>query len=174
MTGRVRGIDHVGVTVPDIDAATAFFVDALDAFVLYDTLPADAGPDAGPTVERRLGLPAGTRKLRTRMLALADGPGVELFEFDGPEQRPPARPCDLGLQHLALYVDDLAAAVGRVRSAGGEELAAPARLPGPESGPHNEFVYCRTPWGMTIELLHYPSPQLYEQATVARRWRPKP
>lgn len=170
----VRGIDHVGVTVPDIDAATAFLVEAFDAVVLYDTLPAGAEPKAGPAVERRLGVPAGTQERRIRMLRLGESPGIELFEFSGPEQRPAARPCDLGLQHLALYVEDPQAVADRVQRAGGEQLAPVGPLPGPESGPGNEFVYCRAPWGMTIELLRYPSPQQYEQTTGIRRWRPQP
>lgn len=39
----IRGIDHVGVTVPSIEQATEFFVRALGAQVLYDTLPREDG-----------------------------------------------------------------------------------------------------------------------------------
>lgn len=167
-----RGIDHVGITVPDIDAATAFFVDVFDAVVLYDSLPAGAQPNAGRELERRMGVPGGTQERRIRMLRLGNGPGVELFEFTGPEQQAPARPCDFGLQHLALYVDDPAAMADRVRRAGGEQFGGVSPLPGPESGEGNEFVYCRAPWGTTLELLCYPTAQPYEESTVARRWRP--
>lgn len=168
----VRGIDHIGVTVPDIEAATDFFVRALGAEVLYDTLPREEGPRSGPDTTARLGVPAGTEQLAMRMLRLGNGPGVELFEFGGPRQRDPALPCDLGWQHLALYVDDLAAATGAVRAAGGTVLAEPHDLPGPEAGPRNRFAYCRTPWGSTLELLTYPDPMPYEERTRLRRWRP--
>ena len=40
----IRGIDHAGMTVPDIDAATRFFQDAFGAVTLYDVLPED-GPE---------------------------------------------------------------------------------------------------------------------------------
>ncbi|WP_030671108.1 VOC family protein [Streptomyces rimosus] len=168
----IRGIDHVGVTVPDIDAATAFFTAALGAEVLYDTLRREDGPNAGEEVERRLGVPEGTAQAAVRMLALPNGPGIELFEFTGPRQRPPAVPCDLGWQHLACYAGDLDAAVARAEAAGAVPLGPPRPLPGPEEGWRNRFAYLRTPWGSTLELLTYPDAQPYERTTRRRRWRP--
>ncbi|MFF8281665.1 VOC family protein [Streptomyces albus] len=168
----VRGIDHVGVTVPDIEAATEFFSHTLGAQTLYDTLPREAGPRSGAETERRLGVPPGTEQLAVRMLRLPHGPGLELFEFRGTGRRDAARPHDVGWQHLACYTEDLSAACAAVREAGGTVLGEPQSLPGPEAGPRNRFVYCRTPWGSTLELLAYPDPQPYEGATSLRRWRP--
>jgi catechol 2,3-dioxygenase-like lactoylglutathione lyase family enzyme len=37
MRAPVHGIDHVGITVPDIEAATRFFEAAFDAQVIYDS-----------------------------------------------------------------------------------------------------------------------------------------
>jgi hypothetical protein len=48
------------------------------------------------------------------------------------------------------------------------------RCPVRSAGSGNEFVYCRAPWGMTIELLRYPSPQPYQQTTATLRWQPRP
>jgi catechol 2,3-dioxygenase-like lactoylglutathione lyase family enzyme len=168
----VRGIDHIGVTVPDIDAATAFFVRALGAEVLYDTLRAEDGPRGGAALEHRLGVPEGSEQQAIRMLGLPCGPGLELFEFDGPRQRAPALPCDLGWQHLAVYVDDMDRAFTCIEEAGGSVLSAPGPLPGPEAGPRNRMSYARTPWGSTLELITYPDPQPYEEHTARRRWRP--
>jgi hypothetical protein len=36
----------------------------------------------------------------------------------------------------------------------------------------NRFIYARTPKGMTIELISYPSPMGYQQHSDARRWTP--
>lgn len=170
----VRGVDHIGVTVPDIESATAFFGQALGAKVLYDTLSAAEGPKTGREMTRHLGVPEGTQQVAIRMLRLPDGPGLELFEFSGPRQHPAVLPCDLGWQHLAFYVDDLDEAMEKVRRAGGVVQGQPQPLPGPESGSRNRFVYCRTPWNSTLELLSYPDPQPYEQHSPARRWRPTP
>ncbi|MBQ0862706.1 VOC family protein [Streptomyces smyrnaeus] len=167
-----RGIDHVGVTVPDIEKATDFFARTLGAERLYDTLPRAEGPKGGQETTRRLGVPPGTAQVAMRMLRLPHGPGLELFEFHGPRQREAAVPSDLGWQHLACYVEDLPAACEAVREAGGSLLDEPHDLPGPEAGPRNRFVYCRTPWGSTLELLTYPDPMPYEHHTPLRRWRP--
>ncbi|MDK0519232.1 VOC family protein [Streptomyces sp. ML-6] len=171
----VRGIDHIGVTVPDVETATLFLVRALGAEVLYDTLRRHDGPKGGPEVERRLGVPAGTLQLAVRMLALpCDGPCIELFEFQGPRREPPVLPCDFGWQHLALYADDLDAAVRDCVAAGAVLLAEPQPLPGPEAGERNRFAYLRTPWGSTLELLTYPDPQPWERTATRRRVRPAP
>lgn len=42
-----RGIQHIGVTAPDLDAATRFIVDRLGAGVVYDGLTADDEPRRG-------------------------------------------------------------------------------------------------------------------------------
>ncbi|MEU2129697.1 VOC family protein [Streptomyces sp. NPDC018352] len=169
----VRGIDHIGVTVPDLETATLFLARAFGAEVLYDTLRRQDGPNGGPEVERRLGVPAGTQQLAIRMLALpGGGPGIELCEFEGPRREPPARPCDFGWQHVALYADDLDAAVRDCVAAGASLLAGPQPLPGPEAGEHNRFAYLRTPWGSTLQLLTYPDPQPWERTATRRSGRP--
>ena len=127
----VRGIDHVGVTVPDVEAATDFLVAAFDAEVLYDTLPADEPPKGGPVTTDRLGVPGTAREVRIRMLALPGGPGIELFAFDHVDQDRPAVPSDLGWQHLALYVDDLGATLERVPPQGPPPSGNRGRCPGP-------------------------------------------
>ena len=40
MPSSVRGIDHIGITVPDIEKATLFFERAFDAQVLYHSVDA--------------------------------------------------------------------------------------------------------------------------------------
>jgi catechol 2,3-dioxygenase-like lactoylglutathione lyase family enzyme len=108
-----------------------------------------------------------------RMLCFPDGPSVELFEFDAPDQRSAVIPSDLGLQHLALYADDIEATCALVVAAGGEVLGDPAPIELPlEAGPGNKWCYTRTPWGMTIELITFPGPMGYEATTALRRWKP--
>jgi catechol 2,3-dioxygenase-like lactoylglutathione lyase family enzyme len=167
-----RGIEHIGVTVPNVEEATQYFADAFGAELLYDTHPRGSEPYRGRELEELVGVPAGSEVTTFRMLRLPDGPNIELFEYVTPDQREPICPADLGLQHVAFYVDDIEAACERVRRAGGHVLVGPRDLPGPESGAGNQWCYTRAPWGMTIELVTFPSPQAYEGETEARRWRP--
>ncbi len=164
----LRGVDHVGITVPDIEQATAFFVDVLGCELLYEREP--PGDDSP---RDRLGVPAGSRIQVVRFLRCAEGANVELFEFYSPDQREDfPRPSDFGIQHVAFYVDDLDAATEHLRRHGASVLSGPNPLPGPEAGEGNRFIYARTPWGMTLELISYPTPMAYQQRSDARRWTP--
>jgi catechol 2,3-dioxygenase-like lactoylglutathione lyase family enzyme len=164
------GVDHLGITVPNMEQATAFFVNVLGCALLYEREP--PGDDSP---RDRLGVPAGSRIQAVCFLRCANGANIELFEFSSPDQREEfPRPSDVGIQHLALYVDDLDAAVERLRRHGVELMAGPNPLPGPEAGKGNRFIYARTPWGLTVELISYPAPMAYEQHSDARRWRPMP
>jgi catechol 2,3-dioxygenase-like lactoylglutathione lyase family enzyme len=172
MTPPVRGIDHVGITVPNLDDASRFLEEALGAKPIYDDVKRGQPPMTGATVERQLDLAAGTSVVAMRMMRMANGPGIELFEMQSSHQQTPARPSDLGLQHFAVYVDDIDAALKRFVAAGGEFVAAPAPTVGVEAGRGNAYCYAKTPWGTIIELITYPSPAAYEKETPVRRWTP--
>ena len=149
----LRGVDHIGITVPDIEQATAFFVDVLGCELLYEREP--PGDDSP---RERLGVPAGSRIQAVSFLRCANGANIELFEFYSPDQREEfPRPSDVGIQHLAVYVDDLDAAVEHLRRHGVNLMSGPNPLPGPEAGEGNRFIYARTPWGLTVELISYPA-----------------
>jgi catechol 2,3-dioxygenase-like lactoylglutathione lyase family enzyme len=167
----IRGIEHIGITVPDIEAASEFLQAAFGAEVMYDI---HASGD-GSSDQAQLGVRAGVKWVSSRMMRLGSGPNVELFEFADDDQRPPATASDLGIQHLALYVDDIDAARQRVIDAGGTSLTGPFVLGGPEGGDgeDNKWIYTLTPWGSIVELITLPLPQAYEDLTPLRRWRPE-
>lgn len=167
---NARAIEHVGITVPDIEDATRFFTEAFGAQVLYDMLDQPMG---GPAVEAGLGVPQGAVIQVIRMLRLGNGPNLELFSYTGVAQAQPVVPSDFGIQHICIYVDDIDAAALQLEKAGGTLLSQPGELPGGDAGEGNRYVYTRTPWGSTIELVTYPSQQAYESHTRLRRWRPQ-
>ncbi|WP_432565618.1 VOC family protein [Kineococcus sp. SYSU DK003] len=169
----IHGIDHIGITVPDIEEATRFFQSAFDAELLYESKALSEEPEEGAETEQTLHLLPGTKIRAVRMMRLRYGPGVELFQMEAAEHGAPARPSDYGLQHFGIYVDDLEAAISQVEAAGGTMFTRPQALMfDPEAGPGNDFCYGKTPWGSVIELLTYPSPMPYEKNTPLRRWRP--
>jgi catechol 2,3-dioxygenase-like lactoylglutathione lyase family enzyme len=166
---NIRAVEHIGLTVPDLERATTFFAEAFGAQMIYDMIDA---PLSGPGIEQGLGVPEGAVIEAIRMLRLGNGPNLELFTYSGVTQRDPVVPSDYGLQHFCVYVDDIDAAAARLEKAGGTLLSAPSELPGGDAGPGNRYVYTRTPWGSTVELVTYPSAQAYEEGTQLRRWRP--
>ncbi|MCA0993448.1 VOC family protein [Guptibacillus hwajinpoensis] len=167
-----RGIDHIGITVPNIEEATAFFKEAFDAKVCYDVQRPEHEPMEGKDVEKQLGLPAGKSIIHMRLLRIGEGPTLELFQLGSPADNHPARISDLGIQHFALYVDDLKAASNRFEAAGGSLLSEPHPLAGVEDGPHNGGVYGLTPWGTLLEFITYPDGIDYPEGSEAERWTP--
>lgn len=169
---RTRGIDHIGLTVPDIAIAERFIIDGLGGEFIYEMLGAHQPPLGGAEVERAIGLPAGAQVDVIRMYRVGTGPGIELFHYTATGQRDAPRASDFGWQHLAFYVDDLDAAIDRAVSAGGELLAPPWNMIGNEGGAGNRFCLMRSPFDALIELITYPSIQPYEEETALRRWKP--
>ena len=168
-----RGIQHIGVTVPGLEAATRFFVEGLGAKVAYDGLSPDDEPRQGDEVERQLGLPRGAAIHRQRMFVIGEGPGLEVFEISG-EQRPAAGLADFGLNHISFYCDDIEGSLRRLVAAGGEALSEVHGNSRYEDSEGNGSVYVKAPWGMLIELQTIPGGHYYPDDSEAEVWMPKP
>ncbi len=166
-----RGINHIGITVPDIDAATTFLSDGLGARVAYDGLTTDDEPRGGHETETQLGLPSGATIRRQRMVVIGTGPSLELFEIDGP-QEPAVGLVGLGLTHISFYVDDIEGVRARLIDAGGEALSEVHGNSRYEDSPGNGSVYVRAPWGTLIELQTIPEGYYYPADSEAEVWTP--
>lgn len=158
----MRGIDHIGITVPDLDEAEHFLVDVLGAQHIY-TLGAKQADDDWMTVH--LGVDARTVIREIRFYRLGSGSNIETFLYepggaDHP-QRPQPHNSDIGGHHLAIYVDDMDAAIAHLRGHGIEPMGQPTASAGPASG--QRWEYFLSPWGMQFELVSYPGGKAYEQ-----------
>ncbi|WP_180228403.1 VOC family protein [Priestia megaterium] len=168
-----RGIDHVGVTVPDIEKATIFFKKAFGAKIAYDNKKVEDKPLAGPDVEKTLGVKKGTKVTHMRILSFENSASIELFKFVDTDQRQPSIASDYGVHHFAFYVDNINVAADRFLEAGGELLNDPGELLGDVEDGTGYFVYGRAPWGMLIELISYAPNELdYPEESEAKRFVP--
>jgi catechol 2,3-dioxygenase-like lactoylglutathione lyase family enzyme len=110
---HIRRLDHVGITVTDLDTASAFFVQ-LGLEVEGRTFL------EGDFLDTVVGIP----NARTEMIVLRapdGGAGVELGTFIRPEHQPgsPAATfTELGLRSVAFEVEDLEAIVERLANDG--------------------------------------------------------
>jgi catechol 2,3-dioxygenase-like lactoylglutathione lyase family enzyme len=112
MTG-LRRLDHVGITVADLDVASAFFV-ALGLEVEGRTFL------EGDFLDAVIGIP-GARTEIVLLRAPGGGAGVELARFVRPGTQPgsPGAPAtELGLRSVAFEVDDLHGIVERLAEDG--------------------------------------------------------
>ncbi|MEJ5914968.1 EthD family reductase [Pseudokineococcus sp. 1T1Z-3] len=167
-----RGINHVGLTVPDLEAATTFLASAFGAKVAYDGLTAQEPPREGAETERQLGLPSGARIRAQRMLQIGTGPSLEMFEVETPERQDAAGLADLGWQHVALFVDDLEATLARAVAAGATALSEPHPNSRHEDTEGNASVYVRPPWGGLLELQQLPAGHWYGEDSESTVWTP--
>ena len=143
----VEGLDHVGLSCADLDAAIEFFSGVLGIAVRSE----------GDLNGGRAGAAVGHPELRGRYADLDLGAGrtLELFEIHEPHGEPlcpdPLRP---GGGHLALRVDDIDAVLERVNAAG-YESASPAAIDLEEPGFWHgaRVVYVTGPDGIVIEFI---------------------
>lgn len=170
--GTIRGIEHIGITVPDHDAAVRFFRDALGALPLFSLVRRGDTPMGAETVGARSGLPRGTAIVAVTMLRLRNGANLEVFEIDRPTGTGASGIADHGISHFSLTVDDVDAATSRFETAGGTLLEGPYDLTGQEEGPGNRGRFGLTPWGLLIEFETFQVPGRIDGDADIRRWLP--
>ena len=138
----VRRLEHIGIVVDDIEAATAFFV------ALGLELEGEVSVE-GRTVDRINGL-EGVRA-DIAMLRTPDGNGcVELARYRSPAYEGDAGPAPAnapGIRHILFAVDDIEASLASLRAHGGE-------LVGELENYENLYLLCyvRGPAGIIVEL----------------------
>lgn len=159
----LRRLDHIGFTVPDLDAAGAFLVDVLGCEYLYSLGPFAADDD---WMAEHLHVHPRAVVRENRFYRCGDQAVFEVFDYQAPDQRTGLpRNSDLGGHHVALYVDDIDAAVTYLRGQGVTVLGDPTPSKGPAEG--NRWVYFLSPWGMQFELVSYPGGKAFDRAREA-------
>jgi glyoxylase I family protein len=173
MTNRglpgLLGVEHIGLTVPDVEAASRFFVDVLGAEVVFEIGPFVAEDD---WMQKHLGVHPRAVIRKLRMLRMASGPSLELFQYEAPDQAQ-ARPknSDAGGHHIAFYVTDMDAAVVHLKQHGVTVFGEPTTMTdGASAG--LAWVYFLSPWGLQLELVRAPAGLSYEREGGRPMWRP--
>jgi catechol 2,3-dioxygenase-like lactoylglutathione lyase family enzyme len=144
----VTRIDHVGITVSDLDRALGFYRDLLGLRVIADSTVSES------EVAELLGLDS--VRLRIADLDSGDGRIVELIQYLEPKGRRIAyESSDSATAHVAFTVDDLAAVSKRLTGAGATIVS---RRPITISEPGGAFdgaicLYVRDPDGAILELV---------------------
>lgn len=165
----LRGTEHIGFTVPNLEQATDFFVNVIGCEPVYDLGPFQASDD---WMSRQLNVHPRSVVKKIRLFRCAIGTNFEVFEYDAPDQiRKPPRNSDWGGHHIAFYVDDIAAAVAYLKQKQVRVLGDPVvRTEGPSAG--QTWVYFLAPWGMQFELVSFPNGKGYEKHSELRLWHP--
>lgn len=166
----IHGVDHIGLTVPNMAEAVAFFCNVLGCELVY-TAPAFSD-DTGTVMYDQLNVhPRSTIKSVTFLRAWNQN--LELFEYQSPDQnRVPPRNSDVGGHHIAFYVSNVTEAARYLTERNVQVLGSPVNeTDGVDEGV--TWLYFMAPWGLQLELIQYPNGKGYERETERRLWDPR-
>jgi catechol 2,3-dioxygenase-like lactoylglutathione lyase family enzyme len=139
----IKRMDHIGIVVEDLAAATEFFTQ-------LGLEPRGEARVEGRWVDRILGLPGVRAEIA--MLQTPDGHGqLELTKFHTPpsdhREHRPAPANTPGIRHVAFAVEDIDAIVAGLRARGSELVGELERYKD-----SYRLCYVRGPEGIIVEL----------------------
>lgn len=165
----LRGTEHIGFTVPDLDQAEEFFVDVIGCEKIYSLGPFQS--EDTDWMLTHLNVHPRTVMRELRFFRCKYGPNFEIFQYDNVEnQQSQPKNSDIGGHHLAFYVDDFDLAYDYLIKKGVQVLGTPTYSKNQSEG--QRWVYFLTPWGMQCELVSYPNGKAYENKSKTLLWHP--
>lgn len=145
-----RSFSHIGISVPDLEAAVDFYHNVLGWYIIMDpTVVVEDDSAIGVMCTDVFG--AGWGSFRIAHMSTADRVGVELFEFHNAEQ-----PEDnfeywkTGVFHFSVQDPDVEGLAAKIVAAGGKQRM-PVRFYYPGEKPYR-MVYCEDPFGNILEV----------------------
>jgi predicted enzyme related to lactoylglutathione lyase len=176
MAKSALALNHIGLTVPDIFAAIDWYGELFGTtHIMGPRLLASDGKGSKETsgiFGRRF------RRAYQAHLLLANGVGIELFQFIDPAVEMPDENMpywNRGPFHFALTCADVDELAARIVAAGGGKRIEPIDF---VPGCPWRLCYCEDPWGNVIELMsasyaemfaNWPQPGMTEQPVFVTR-----
>lgn len=164
----LRGTEHIGFTVPDLDQAERFFVDVIGCERIYSLGPFIKDDN---WMAEHLGVHPRTVMRELRFFRCKFGPNFEIFQYEAAEgSAPQPKNSDIGGHHLAFYVDDFETALEYLKNKGVAIMGEPTLSKSRSEG--QKWVYFTSPWGMQFELVSFPDGKAYESTATTKLWHP--
>jgi catechol 2,3-dioxygenase-like lactoylglutathione lyase family enzyme len=164
-------VDHVGITVPNLDEAVIFFTEVLGCELVYEEGPVER--KEGDWMKRQFNVHP-QASFRLAMLRCGSVTNLELFEYSASDQRTELpKNSDYGGHHLGFFVTDIEAAIAYLREQQGVTVLGDLmeNAEGPIKG--NKAIYFLSPWGMQLEVRSWELGMPYERMTNVRMFGPE-
>lgn len=157
----MRGINHIGLTVPDLPQAEAFFADVLGCQKAMSFGP--FRDDKGTFMQDVLDVDPRAVIEQISLMRCGFGSNIELFKYTAPDQKQvAARNSDIGGHHIAFYVDDIDSVASYLKANNIRTLMGPLPVKeGPAAG--QSILYFYAPWGLQLEAISFPEGMAYEK-----------
>ena len=166
----LTGVDHIGFTVPDLEQARRFLVDVLGCEYMYSLGPFVHDEPGDDWMAEHLDVDSRAVMQQLHFFRCGGQAIFEVFQWAAPDQatrRP--RNSDVAGHHVAMYVEDLDAAVAFLHEQRLTVFGEPTASKGPSEG--QRWVYFLSPWGMQFELVSYPARKAFDRAGgTAESW----
>jgi catechol 2,3-dioxygenase-like lactoylglutathione lyase family enzyme len=178
MTGKTPplALNHIGLTVPDIFAAIDWYTRLFGATHIMGPRLLEAAAKSTHETPGIFG--SRFRKAYQAHLLLANGVGIELFQFVEPPVESPAENMpywNRGVFHFAITHPDVDGLSSRIAAEGGRRRHEPTDF---VPGKPWRLCYCEDPWGNVIEIMshsyaemfgNWPQPGMTEQPVFVTR-----
>jgi len=167
MSIGARGIQHIGVSVPDLDKARSFYIDLLGAEEVGAPLEWHA---PNPFIDAVVGLEGSAAR---QFMCRLGNAHIEVFEYlapRSPDQNPNQGVNTFGYTHFAVQVEDIQATYQRLLEAG-IRVHTPPSMDGvtlDEQGRKQGYAatYCRDYFGNVFEIM-----EIYSDDQIRPVWR---
>lgn len=145
-----KSFSHIGLSVPDLDAAVKFYSEVLGLYLIMPpTEIVEDDSDIGQMCSDVFG--TGWKTLRIAHMSTADRIGIEIFEF--PDNEAPSDNLDYrktGMFHFCIQDPDVEGLAKKIVAAGGKQRM-PVREYFPGEKPYR-MVYVEDPFGIVFEI----------------------
>jgi catechol 2,3-dioxygenase-like lactoylglutathione lyase family enzyme len=152
-----RDLNHVGVNVPDLDAALAWYQDVLGFTMLTPPAVMDVeDPQLGPALRAMMG--DRVKRFKIAHLTAGNGVGLQFFEFLEPRYEAPAEPDAFWRAtffHICVTDSDIGGLAARIAARGGRASEVFRAI----TGTPYAAAYCADPWGNVIEINSHEYPE---------------
>lgn len=152
-----RGLAHVGLTVPDIEAAIDWYQNIL-GFTHIDG-PHTITASEGYAGRQAVNLLGDFETMRLAHLATGNQIGVELFEFESTVGESVPDVSGPGLFHLCVIDPDVEGLAARIDEHGGDHYSEVWQIF--EDDENYSLTYCRDPFGNLLEIYSHSHERIY-------------
>jgi len=155
-----RSFSHIGISVPDLDAAVKFYTDVMGWYLIM--APTEVVEDSSPIGEMCTDV-FGPHwdKFRIAHLSTGDRIGVELFEFKGqvnPEDN--FEYWKTGIFHFCVQDPNVEELADKIVAAGGKKRMPKPRYYYPGRKPYR-MIYMEDPFGNILEIYSHSYELIY-------------
>jgi catechol 2,3-dioxygenase-like lactoylglutathione lyase family enzyme len=145
----ITGVDHVGLTVTDLDRSIKFYTEILECSIVVEQ------EKEGGYLAAIVGYPGAHVKM-AHLQPPGSSQRIELFEYRTPKSAPrDLEPRNVGNAHVCFVVNDLADLYERLVEHGITTLSPPVEVDtGVNKG--GAALYLKDPDGITLEVFQRP------------------